>query len=66
MTATAARDRLGLDDDLVDDLVRWGHEGDSTAPIPGGDQGWRARGADLHRRLQEALGPDYEVDFVAD
>ena len=66
MTPAGARDRLGLADDLIEDLVRWGHEGDSTVPVPGGQEGWRERGADLRRRLQEALGPEYEVVYVAD
>jgi hypothetical protein len=66
LTPDDAREVLGLGDDLINDLQVWGWQGDSTEPVPGGLSGWRERGADLHRRLQEALGPGYEVRYVAE
>lgn len=66
LTPDGAREVLGLDEVLINDLQEWGWQGDSTEPVPGGSSGWRERGVDLHRRLQEALGPDFEVEFIPD
>ena len=63
LTHVDAREFLGLEDDLVDDLQQWGWEDDFVKGPPGGWDAWHERGLDLHRRLQEALGPDFEVVF---
>jgi hypothetical protein len=62
LTPVDAREDLGLDDGLVDDLVQWGQEADYQF-LPAD---WDERGVELHQRLQQALGSDYEVDFIPD
>lgn len=52
---------LGLDQDLVDEILRWGWENASI--VPRGHADWLAWGADLHRRIQSALGPDWDVEY---
>jgi ABC-type glycerol-3-phosphate transport system substrate-binding protein len=60
LTNVDAREVLGLDDDLVDELSQWGQEADYTFLPPD----WDERGVELLHRLQQALGPDYEVVFI--
>lgn len=62
LSPSGARDVLGLDDDIVNDLVQWGQEADYLV-LPAD---WRERGVVLHQRLQDALGSDYQVDFMPD
>ncbi len=62
LTPSAARDLLGLSDDLIADVWTWGQEGDSSS-AQGGWDAWLARGVDLHQRLQAELGPDWDIEF---
>ena len=64
LTHVLARDVLGLGDDLVDDLQQWGWEDDYVKGPPGGWDAWHDRGVDLRRRLQAALGPEFEIVFL--
>jgi hypothetical protein len=63
LTPAAARERLGLSEDLVADVRAWGRDEDSPQP-PGGRDEWMARGAALQLRLQAELGPDWDVELV--
>ena len=62
LSPSDARQLLGLTEELVTDLQTWGWEGDSPRPRGGWDA-WSARGAELHRRLQSELGPDWVAVF---
>jgi hypothetical protein len=63
MTPDGALKILGLGEELVAEIQKWGWEDDSTVPVPGGYEGWFERGVDLHRRIQIALGPEYDVEY---
>lgn len=65
MTPDGAREGLGLNDELVDELQRWGWEEDSPQPAGGWDA-WHLRGAELHRRLLAELGSRFEVRYIPD
>ena len=56
----SAREVLGLDDDLVEQLTTWGQEADYVVT----PDGWEERGHLLYRRLSEALRGRYRVELV--